>query len=60
MQPVRLLARTVWLALPASLILLALVLLDQLAWRPAAVAFALGLALAGALAWLRERRLQAT
>jgi two-component system, OmpR family, phosphate regulon sensor histidine kinase PhoR len=60
MQPVRLLARTVWLALPASLILVALVLLGELAWQPAAVAWALGLALSGALAWLRERRLQAT
>ena len=60
MQPVRLLARTVWLAVPASLILLGLVLLDELAWQPAVFAWLLGLALSGALAGLRERRLQAT
>ncbi len=60
MQPVRLLARTVWLALPASLTLLGLVLLGDLAWLPAVLAWLVGLALSGALAWLRERRLVVT
>ncbi len=60
MQPTRLLARTVWLALPASLALLGLALLGEVAWLPAVLAWLLGLALSGALAWLRERRLEAT
>jgi two-component system phosphate regulon sensor histidine kinase PhoR len=60
MQPTRLLARTVWLALPASVALLGLTVLGELAWLPAGLAWLLGLALSGALAWLRERRLEAT
>ena len=60
MQPARLLARTVWLALPATLTLLGLVLLGALAWLPAVLAWLLSLVLSGALAWLRERRLRAT
>ncbi len=60
LQPTRLLARTVWLALPASLALLGLAALGKVAWPPAGLAWLLGLALSGALAWLRERQLQAT
>jgi two-component system phosphate regulon sensor histidine kinase PhoR len=60
MQPARLLARTVWLALPATVALLGLTALGALARLPAVLAWLLGLALSGALAWLRERRLEAT
>jgi two-component system phosphate regulon sensor histidine kinase PhoR len=60
MQPKRLLLRSLWLALPATLALLGLALLGHLAARPALLAWLLGLALSGALAWLREIRLAAT
>ena len=60
MRPQRLLLRSVWLALPASLALLGLVLLAGLAWTPALLAWLLGLVLSGALSWLRERRLEVT
>jgi two-component system phosphate regulon sensor histidine kinase PhoR len=60
MRPTRLLLRSVWLALPVSLALLGLVLFADLALRPALLAWLLGLALSVALAWLRERRLEAT
>ena len=60
MRPQRLLLRSVWLALPASVALLGLVLLAGLAWPPALLAWLLGLLLSGALSWLRERRLELT
>jgi two-component system phosphate regulon sensor histidine kinase PhoR len=60
MRPQRLLLRSLWLALPVTLALLALALLGHLAWPPALLAWLLGLVLSGALAWLRERRLEAT
>ena len=53
-------ARTIWLALPATVALAALVGLDYLALLPALVAWLLVLALSGVLAWVRERRLRAT
>ncbi|HEX5078822.1 MAG TPA: histidine kinase dimerization/phospho-acceptor domain-containing protein, partial [Geminicoccaceae bacterium] len=53
-------ARTVWLALPATVALAGLVVLDHLALVPALVAWLLVLALSGGLAWVRERRLRAT
>ena len=56
----RLLARTAWLALPVTVALLVLAWLEHLAFRAALLAWLLGLALSAALAWLRERRLQAT
>ena len=60
MPPRRLLVRTVWLALPASVALLALAVFGHLALQAALLAWLLGLILSGALAWLRERRLEAT
>ncbi|MCE3248194.1 MAG: two-component sensor histidine kinase [Geminicoccaceae bacterium] len=60
MRPKRLLLRSLWLALPVTLALLALVVLANIAARPALLAWMLGLVLSGALAWLRERRLEAT
>jgi two-component system phosphate regulon sensor histidine kinase PhoR len=60
MRPQRLLLRSVWLALPATLALLGLVLLADLAVAPALLAWLLALALSAALSWLRERRLEAT
>jgi two-component system, OmpR family, phosphate regulon sensor histidine kinase PhoR len=53
-------ARTIWLALPATVALAALVVLDRLDVVPALVAWLLVLALSGGLAWVRERRLRAT
>ena len=58
--PRRLLVRTVWLALPVSVALLVLALFGHLAPRAALLAWLLGLILSGVLAWLRERRLEAT
>jgi two-component system, OmpR family, phosphate regulon sensor histidine kinase PhoR len=60
LPPRRLLVRTVWLALPLTVALVALAILDHLTARAALLAWVLGLALSGALAWLRERRLEAT
>ncbi|MGH6899429.1 MAG: sensor histidine kinase [Geminicoccaceae bacterium] len=60
MPPRRVLVRTVWLALPLSVALVVLALLDHLTARATLLAWLLGLALSGALAWLRERRLEAT
>jgi two-component system phosphate regulon sensor histidine kinase PhoR len=56
----RLLARTVWLALPVTITLLILALFNHLSLPAAVLAWGLGLVLSGVLAWLRERRLQAT
>jgi two-component system phosphate regulon sensor histidine kinase PhoR len=56
----RSIARTIWLALPATVALAALVVLGYLTMVPALVAWLLVLALSGGLAWVRERRLQAT
>jgi two-component system phosphate regulon sensor histidine kinase PhoR len=56
----RLLARTIWLALPVTITLLILAVFNHLAIRVALLAWALGLVLSGVLAWIRERRLQAT
>jgi two-component system phosphate regulon sensor histidine kinase PhoR len=56
----RSIARTIWLALPASGALAGLVLLGFLAVMPALAAWGVVLALSGVLAWRRERRLQAT
>jgi hypothetical protein len=53
-------ARTIWLALPATVALAGLVVLNYLAIVPALVAWLLVLALSGGLAWVRERRLRAT
>ena len=53
-------ARTIWLALPATVALAALVALGHLAVAPALLAWLLVLALSGGLAWVRERRLRAT
>ena len=53
-------ARTIWLALPATVALAGLVALGHLAVVPALVAWLLVLALSGGLAWVRERRLRAT
>jgi len=50
----------VWLALPVTIALLALVLFGHAAPGPALLIWLLALALSGALAWLRERRLRAT
>jgi two-component system, OmpR family, phosphate regulon sensor histidine kinase PhoR len=52
--------RTIWLALPATLALAGLVVLDYLASIPALVAWLLVLAISGVLAWVRERRLRGT
>jgi two-component system, OmpR family, phosphate regulon sensor histidine kinase PhoR len=56
----RSIARTIWLALPATVALAALVALGYLTMVPALVAWLLVLALSGGLAWVRERRLRAT
>ena len=56
----RLLARTIWLALPVTITLLILAVLGHLTIRAALLAWVLGLVLSGVLAWIRERRLQAT
>jgi two-component system phosphate regulon sensor histidine kinase PhoR len=56
----RLLARTVWLALPVTITLLVLAVFGHLALWAALLAWLLGLILSGALAWRRERRLEAT
>ena len=53
-------ARTVWLALPATGALAGLVRSTPCAWTPAALAWALVMALSGVLSWRREMRLQAT
>jgi two-component system, OmpR family, phosphate regulon sensor histidine kinase PhoR len=53
-------ARTIWLALPATVALAGLVALGHLAVVPALVAWLVVLALSGGLAWVRERRLRAT
>jgi two-component system phosphate regulon sensor histidine kinase PhoR len=53
-------ARTIWLALPATGALAALVLLDHLLLTPALLAWGLVLALSSVLAWRREVRLHAT
>ena len=58
--PRRLLVRTVWLALPVTVTLLILAVLRHLPLWAALLAWLLGLVLSGVLAWLRERRLQAT
>ena len=58
--PRRLLVRTVWLALPVTVTLLILATLRHLPFWAALLAWLLGLVLSGVLAWLRERRLQAT
>jgi two-component system phosphate regulon sensor histidine kinase PhoR len=58
--PPRLLVRTIWLALPVTVALLVLAVFGHLALWAALLAWLLGLILSGALAWLRERRLQAT
>ena len=60
MPPRRVLVRTVWLALPLSVALVVLAMLDHLTARATLLAWLLGLALSAALAWLRERRLEAT
>jgi two-component system, OmpR family, phosphate regulon sensor histidine kinase PhoR len=60
MSTPRPIARTIWLALPASGVLAGLVLLDFLAVTPALAGWGVVLALSGMLAWRRERRLQAT
>ena len=53
-------ARTIWLALPATVALAALMLLEFLAVLPGLLAWLLVLAVSGGLAWVRERRLRAT
>ena len=60
MQPGRLLARTVWLALPVTLALVGLLAFQHLQLVPALVAWLVGLIVSGGLAWLREHRLEAT
>jgi len=60
MRPQRLLLRSAWLALPASLALLGLVAFAGLGWSAALLAWLIALMLSGALSWLRERRLEAT
>ncbi|MGH6914419.1 MAG: sensor histidine kinase, partial [Geminicoccales bacterium] len=60
MLTTRPIVRTVWLALPGTLALAALVLLGFLKVAPALLAWLLALALGGGLAWLRERHLRAT
>ena len=60
MRPQRLLLRSAWLALPASLALGGLVAFAGLGWSAALLAWLLALLLSGALSWLRERRLEAT
>jgi two-component system phosphate regulon sensor histidine kinase PhoR len=50
----------VWLALPVTITLLILALFNHLSLPAALLAWGLGLVLSGVLAWLRERRLQAT
>jgi two-component system phosphate regulon sensor histidine kinase PhoR len=58
--PRRLLLRTAWLALPVTVALLVLAWFGHLAPRAALLAWLLGLILSGVLAWVRERRLEAT
>jgi two-component system phosphate regulon sensor histidine kinase PhoR len=58
--PRRLLVRTVWLALPVTIALFVVAMFGHLAPRAALLAWLLGLILSGGLAWLRERRLEAT
>jgi two-component system phosphate regulon sensor histidine kinase PhoR len=53
-------ARAIWLALPATVALVGLVVLDRLDPAPALAAWLLVLALSAVLAWVRERRLRAT
>ena len=53
-------ARTIWLALPATVALRGPRALGHLALVPALVAWLVVLALSGGLAWVRERRLRAT
>jgi two-component system phosphate regulon sensor histidine kinase PhoR len=53
-------ARTIWLALPATVALVGLLALGYLTFAPALLAWLLVLALSGGLAWVRERRLRAT
>jgi two-component system phosphate regulon sensor histidine kinase PhoR len=60
MRPSRLLARTVWLALPVTLALAGLLALQYVRPGPGLVAWAVGLIVSGGLAWLREHRLEAT
>ena len=60
MPPRRLLVRTAWLALPVTITLLVLAGSDHLPLGAALLAWLLGLILSGVLAWLRERRLEAT
>jgi two-component system, OmpR family, phosphate regulon sensor histidine kinase PhoR len=60
MPPRRLLVRTGWLALPMTLALAGLAMLEHLTITATLLAWLLGLALSAALAWLRERRLEAT
>jgi two-component system, OmpR family, phosphate regulon sensor histidine kinase PhoR len=50
----------VWLALPVTVALLTLALLSDLTSRAILLAWLLGMALSGALAWRRERRLEVT
>ena len=61
MRPQRLLSRSVWLALPVDAGAAGARGAANI-WRPwpALLAWLLGLVLSGALAWLRERRLEAT
>jgi two-component system phosphate regulon sensor histidine kinase PhoR len=56
----RSIARTIWLALPATVALAGLVVLGYVAFTPALLAWLLVLALSGVLALVRERRLRAT
>jgi len=60
MPPQRLLLRSIWLALPASLALLGLVAFAGLGAAAALLAWLVALLLGGGLSWLRERRLEAT
>jgi len=60
MWPQRLILRSLWLALPATLALLGLVAFAGLGWSAALLAWLIALMLSGALSWLRERRLEAT
>jgi two-component system, OmpR family, phosphate regulon sensor histidine kinase PhoR len=60
MRPQRLLLRSIWLALPATVALLGLLAFADLAVGPALLGWLLALLLSAALSWLRERRLDAT
>ena len=55
----RLLVRSVWLALPVTITLIALAGFGHLALWAALLAWLLGLILSGVLAFLRERQLEA-